>query len=109
MELRTWGLQSLQSGVFSAFYGEQQKKKYIFFVVRKDIACVQMPSPLKKGGGDNLSLLDFFWGEGGVCTQLHNFINTYHTLEEKIHKNSQNRGLKWPKVSKKKDVKNLQE
>ena len=29
---------------------------------------------------------------------------------KKIHKNSQSRGLKWPKVSKKKkDVKNLQE
>ena len=28
-------------------------------------------------------------------------INTYHTLEEKIHKNSQSRGLKWPKVRKK--------
>ena len=29
------------------------------------------------------------------------FINTYHALEEKIDKNSQSRGLKWPKVSKK--------
>ena len=64
-----------------------------------------------KKGGETISLLDFFWGEGGVSTQLYNFINTYHTLEEKIHKNSQSRGLKWPKVSKKKkkDVKNLQE
>ena len=108
MELRTWGLQSLQSGVFNAFYGKQQKKIH-YFGVRKDIACVQMPSPLKKGV-DNLSPR-FFLRRGGVCTQLYHFINTYHTLEEKIHKNSQSRGLKWPKVSKKKkkDVKNLQE
>ena len=26
-------------------------------------------------------------------------INTYHTLDEKIHKNSQSRGLNWPEVS----------
>ena len=97
LELGDYNLYS--QGVFSAFYGEQQKKKH-FFVVRKDIACVQMPSPLKKGV-DNLSSR-FFPRRGGVCTQLYHFINTYHTLEEKIHKNSQSRGLKWPKVSKKK-------
>ena len=35
-------------------------------------------------------------------TATFNFIiNTYHTLEEKIHKNSQSQGLKWPKVSNK--------
>ena len=38
-----------------------------------------------------------------------NFLNTYHTLEEKIHKNSQSRGLKWPKVSKKKKKKGREE
>ena len=61
LELGDYNLYS--QGVFSAFYGEQQKKKH-FFVVRKDIACVQMPSPLKKGGGDNLSPR-FFLGRGG--------------------------------------------
>ena len=43
------------------------------------------------------------WGPPPPCKpNLTYFINTYHTLEEKIHKNSQSRGLKWPKVSKKK-------
>ena len=38
----------------------------------------------------------------------YSIISTYHTLEVKIRKNSQSRGLKWPKVRKKK-TKNLQE
>ena len=46
------------------------------------------------------------WGPPPPCKpNLTYFINTYHTLEEKIHKNSQSRGLKWPKVSKKKKKK----
>ena len=107
-----WNLElgdyNLYSQGFSVRFTVNNRKKKHFFVVRKDIACVQMPSPLKKGG-ETISLLDFFWGEGGVCTQLYNFINTYHTLEEKIHKNSQSRGLKWPKVSKKKKNKRREE
>ena len=33
------------------------------------LSCVQPPPPLKKKLGRSLSLPDFFWGEGGVCTQ----------------------------------------
>ena len=43
------------------------------------------------------------WGAPPPCKlNLTYFINTYHALEEKIHKKSQSPGLKWPKVSKKK-------
>ena len=66
LELGDYNLYS--QGVFSAFYGEQQKKKH-FFVVRKDIACVQMPSPLKKGGRQSLSSI--FSGERGAS--VHNY------------------------------------
>ena len=98
LELGDYNLYS--QGVFSAFYGEQQKKKTFFCCQKGHSLRTDAFSPKK--AGETISLLDFFWGEGGVCTQLYNFINTYHTLEEKIHKNSQSRGLKWPKVSKKK-------
>ena len=50
------------------FTVNNRKKKH-FFVVRKDIACVQMPSPLKKGGRQSLSSI--FSGERGAS--VHNY------------------------------------
>ena len=102
-----WNLElgdyNLYSQGFSVRCTVNNRKKNTFFCCRKGHSLrTDAFSPKKRGGGETISLLDFFWGEGGVCTQLYNFINTYHTLEEKIHKNSQSRGLKWPKVSKKK-------
>ena len=108
-----WNLElgdyNLYSQGFSVRCTVNNRKKNTFFCCRKGHSLrTDAFSPKKRGGRQSLSSI--FSGErGGVCTQLYNFINTYHTLEEKIHKNSQSRGLKWPKVSKKKDVKNLQE
>ena len=64
-----WNLElgdyNLYSQGFSVRCTVNNRKKIHFFVVGKDIACVQMPSPLKKGGGeDNLSPR-FFLGRGG--------------------------------------------
>ena len=61
LELGDYNLYS--QGVFSAFYGEQQKKKTFFCSQKGHSLRTDAFSP-KKGGGDNLSPR-FFLGRGG--------------------------------------------
>ena len=74
MELRTWELQSLQSGVFSAFlfYGEQQKKKNTFFCCQKGHSLRTDAFSPKKGGRQSLSSI--FSEESGAS------VHRYTTL-----------------------------
>ena len=68
-----WNLElgdyNLYSQGFSVRFTVNNRKKIHFFVVRKDIACVQMPSPLKQGGRQSLSSI--FSGERGASE--HNY------------------------------------
>ena len=99
LELGDYNLCSL--GVFSAFYGEQQKKKIHFFVVRKDIACVKMPSPLKKGGRQSLSSI--FSGERGASVQNYTTLLIHIThWKKKYTRTAKTGGLNGLRSAKKK-------
>ena len=108
VELRTWGLQSLQSGVFSAFYGEQQKKNTFFCCQKGHSPRTDAFSP-KKGGRQSLSSI--FSEERG--TSVHNYttllIHITH-WKKKYTRTAKAGGLNGLRsAKKKKDVKNLQE
>ena len=106
LELGDYNLYS--QGFSVRFTVNNRKKKIHFFVVRKDTACVQMPSPLKKGGRQSLSSI--FSGERGAS--VHNYttllIHITH-WKKKYTRTAKAGGLNGLRSAKKKDVKNLQE
>ena len=100
---KDWNLssKSLQSGVFSAFYGEQQKKNTFFCCQKGHSLRTDAFSPKK--GGETISLLDFFLGRGGRLYTTHTTLLIHIThWKKKYTRTAKTGGLNGLRSAKKK-------